>query len=140
MYYTALIFIKNIFPSFFLFIVCICQHATGYTARSSDPDKAIVKESDNSSNSSSDSGSNSNDSSDDNVEEDDSSVAEEDADDHESTGTETPFVPGLLDDRIHISSNGKIRKAPQISKLKPDPKQKMRGKLMYLSSSNLHNK
>ena len=45
-------------------------------ARSSGPDKAIVKESDNSSNSSSDSGSDSNDSSDDNVEEDDSSVAE----------------------------------------------------------------
>ena len=35
-----------------------------------------------------------------NVEEDDSSDAEEDADDHESTGTETPFVPGLLDDLI----------------------------------------
>ena len=80
-------------------------------ARSSGPDnKAIVnKESDNSSNSSSDSGSDSNDSSNDNVEEDDFSVAEEDADDHEITGTETPFVPGLLDDRIHISSNGKIR-------------------------------
>ena len=45
-------------------------------ARSSGPDKAIVKERDNSSNSSSDSGSDSNDSSDDNVEEDDSSVAE----------------------------------------------------------------
>ena len=108
-------------------------------ARSSGPDnKAIVKESDNSSNSSSDSGSDSNDSSNDNVEEDDSSVAEEDADDHESTGTETPFVPGLLDDRIHISSNGKMRKAPQIAELKPDPKQKKRGNLLFFSS-NIYN-
>ena len=108
-------------------------------ARSSRPDKAIVnKESDNSSNSSSVSGSDSNDSSDDNVEEDDSSVAEEDADDHESTGTETPFVPGLLDDRIHISSNGKMRKAPQIAELKPDPKQKKRGNLLFFSS-NIYN-
>ena len=53
----------------------------------------------------------------------------------------TPFfVSSLLDDRIHVSINCKIRKAPQISELKPDPKQKTRGKLMYLSSSNLHNK
>ena len=104
-------------------------------ARSSGPDKAIVKESDNSSsNSSSDSGSDSNDSSNDNVEEDDFSVAEEDADDHESTGTETPFVPGLLDERIHIFSNGKMRKAPQIAELKPDPKQKKRGNLLFFCS------
>ena len=74
----------------------------------------------------------SNDSSDDNVEEDDSSDAEEDADDHESTGTETPFVPGLLDDLIHISSNGKMRKAPQIAELKPDPKQKKRGNSLFV--------
>ena len=106
----------------------------GYMARSSGPDKAIVKESDNNSNSSSVSGSDSNDSSDDNVEEDDSSVAEEDADDHESTGTETPFVPGLLDDLIHISSNGKMRKAPQLAELK----QKERGNLLFFSS-NIYN-
>ena len=105
-------------------------------ARSSGPDKATVKESDSSSNSSSGSGNDTDDSSDDNVEDDDSSVAEEDADDHESTGgTETPFVPGLLDDRIHISSNGKMRKAPQIAELKPDPKQKKRSFLMFFSSN-----
>ena len=66
------------------------------------------------------------------------SVAEEDADDHESTRTETPFVPGLLDDRIHISSNGKMIKAPQIAELKPDPKQKKRRNLL-LFSSNVYN-
>ena len=55
-------------------------------------------------------------------------------DDHESTGTETPFVPGLLDDPIHISSNGKMRKAPQIAELKPDPKQKKRGNLLFFCS------
>ena len=66
----------------------------------------------------------------------------EDADDHESTGTETPFVPGFLDDPIHISITGKLRKAPQISELKPDPKQKKRGNLlllMYYLRSNIYN-
>ena len=88
-------------------------------ARSSGPDnKATVKESDSSSNSSSGSGNDTDDSSDDNVEDDDSSV-----------------VPGLLDVRIHISSNGKMRKAPQIAELKPDPKQKKRGILMFYSSN-----
>jgi hypothetical protein len=71
----------------------------------------------------------------DNVEEDNSSVAEEDADDHESTGTETPFVPGLLDDLIHISSKGKMRKAPQIAELK----QKKRGNLLFFSSNLYYN-
>ena len=65
----------------------------------------------------------------------------EDADDHESTGTETPFVPGFLDDPIHISITGKLRKAPQISELKPDPKQKKRGNLLLLMflRSNIYN-
>ena len=98
-------------------------------ARSSGPDKATVKESDSSSNSSSGSGNDTDDSSDDNVEDDDSSVAEM------ITRNETPFVPGLLDVRIHISSNGKMRKAPQIAELKPDPKQKKRGILMFYSSN-----
>ena len=72
-------------------------------ARSSGPDKAIVKESDSSSNSSSGSVNDSDDSSDDNVEDEDSSIAEaEDADDHESTGTETPFVPGFYWTNVFI--------------------------------------
>ena len=47
----------------------------------------------------------------------------------------TPFVPGLLDDLIHIiSSNGKMRIAPQIAELK----QKKRGNLLFFSS-NIYN-
>jgi hypothetical protein len=48
-------------------------------------------------------------------------IGVEDDDDHEITGTETPFfVSSLLDDRIHVFINCKIRKVPQISELKPD--------------------
>ena len=48
-------------------------------------------------------------------------IGVEDDDDHEITGTETLFfVSSLLDDRIHVSINCKIRKVPQISELKPD--------------------
>ena len=51
-------------------------------------------------------------------------------------------MPGFLDDPIHISITGKLRKAPQISELKPDPKQKKRGNLlllMYYLRSNIYN-
>ena len=45
---------------------------------------------------------------------------------------------------IHTSSNGKMRKAPQIAELKPDPKQKKRGNfycflvVIYIIINNCH--
>jgi hypothetical protein len=75
--FILLIFDEYFFPRF-LINVSSFKHTRGYMAHSSGPDKAIVKESDSSSNCSSDSGGNAN------VEDDDSSIAEaEDADDHE---------------------------------------------------------
>ena len=92
-------------------------------ARSSGPDKAIVKESDNNSNSSSVSGCDSND-----------SMSKKMIPALLKKMPMTTFVPGLLDDLIHISSNGKMRKAPQLAELK----QKKRGNLLFFSS-NIYN-
>ena len=90
-----------VFSCFYFFVFhFFFQHATGYMARSSDSSSSSGSSSDSDASRDSD--------------EDATSLVEGEND---STG-EKPFVPGLLDDKIAISRQGKMRTVPQKSEIK----------------------